>query len=134
MLNEPTPRYETAAAIQQLAVRLNLSNEIWMQDWAYIVSKPEHIDNYLSLYYFLNDDDQKFTLMMVLLQALEEQSTQSAQAKYETEIRALLLKEYSLHAYTIFYWCCFDNDDLSDCWRITPMMRKIYDLQSNSDE
>ncbi|WP_273803589.1 hypothetical protein [Providencia rettgeri] len=134
MRNEPPPRYETAAAIQQLVIRLNLSNEIWMQDWAYIVAKPEHIDSYLSLYYLLSDEDQKFTLMMVLLQALEEQDTQSAQAKYEAEIRSLLLKEYSLHAYTIFHWCCFDNDDLSDCWKITPMMREIYDSQNNPDK
>lgn len=133
MRSEPSPRYETAAAIQQLAVRLNLSNEIWMQDWAYIVSKPGHIDSYISLYYLLDDDDQKFTLMMVLLQAFEEQSNQSERTRYETEIRSLLLKEYSLHAYTIFHWCCFDNDDLRDCWKITPMMREIYDSQNSSD-
>lgn len=132
MRSEPLPRYETADAIQQLAILLNLSNEIWMQDWAYIVSKPEHIDSYLSLYHLLDNDDQKFTLMMVLLQAFEEQSNQSVRTQYEAEIRSLLLKDYSLHAYTIFHWCCFDNDDLSDCWEITPMMREIYDSQNNS--
>lgn len=132
MRSEPPPRYETAAAIQQLAIRLNLSNEIWMQDWAYIVSKPEHIDSYLSFYHLLDNDDQKFTLMMVLLQALEEQSNQSVRTQYEAEIRSLLLKDYSLHAYTIFHWCCFDSDDFSDCWEITPMMREIYDSQNNS--
>lgn len=124
MYNTPAPRYETAVAIKQLATDLNLPNEHWMQDWAYIVSIPQHIDKYISHYKKLSNDDQKFTLMMLILQALEEQDTQIN--KYKSEVRELLQHEYPLHAYTIFHWCSFDNEDLNDCWRITPMMREIF--------
>lgn len=124
MYNTPAPRYETAVAIKQLATDLNLPNERWMQDWAYIVSIPQHIDKYISHYKKLSNDDQKFTLMMLILQALEEQDTQIN--KYKSEVRELLQHEYPLHAYTIFHWCSFDNEDLNDCWRITPMMREIF--------
>ncbi|HEJ9485120.1 TPA: hypothetical protein SMM93_000469 [Proteus mirabilis] len=124
MYNPPSPRYETAVAIEQLATDLNLPNERWMQDWAYIVSIPQHIDKYISHYKKLSDDDQKFALMMLILQALEEQDNQID--KYKSEVSALLQQEYPLHAYTIFHWCSFDNEDLSDCWEITPMMREIF--------
>jgi hypothetical protein len=37
----------------------------------------------------------------------------------------LLDRHADLHLHTIWYWSCLDNEDLADCWDVTPFMREL---------
>ncbi|TAE02871.1 MAG: hypothetical protein EAZ97_02145 [Bacteroidetes bacterium] len=72
------------------------------------------------------NDDKKFVLMEFIIQATNDQETDELFLKYCDKIQQILQDEFKLHEYTIHYWAYFDNEDLEDCWRITPLMRKIW--------
>ncbi len=42
------------------------------------------------------------------------------------KVVSLLNKDFDLHQYTIFYWCCWENEDINDCWDVTPLMREFW--------
>ncbi len=53
---EPPFRFGTSKAIEELAAELNLPPN--MEDWSYMVSKPNDIDKYIS-HYLLTVDEKK---------------------------------------------------------------------------
>ena len=71
------------------------------------------------------DDDKKFALMEIIIQALTEQNEENLK-RYWQIVRQFLIKNFDIHQYSIFYWCCFDNENLEDCWQITPYMRTLW--------
>jgi hypothetical protein len=123
---EPTFRCGTRKAIDELAEELNLPNKLTMQDWSYEVANPNEIDKYISHYNLATDEDKKFVLMEIIIQATEEQNTEELYQKYCETINLILQTDFKLHEYTIHYWACFDNENLDDCWKITKLMRQIY--------
>ena len=123
---EPLPRYRTRKAIDELAVELNLPNESWMQDWPYEVVVHSDIDRFFAHYKRLLDEDKKFLLMQAIIQAIEEQPTETLFIKLWDKAKTILEKEFTLHEYTIYYWACLDTEDIEDCWRITPVMRELW--------
>lgn len=123
---EPIFRCATRKAIDELAQELNLPNEEWMQDWPIEVTNPSDIDRYLDHYKTLTDDDKKFVLMEGIIDAMEYQPTEALFIKKCDKVKSLLEKDFQIHAYTIYYWACFDIENVEEWWKITPTMRKIW--------
>jgi len=123
---EPIFRCATRKAIDELAQELNLANEEWMQDWPIEVTNPYDIDRYLDHYRTLTDDDKKFVLMEGIIDATEYQTTDKLFIKNCEKVKLLLEKDFPIHAYTIYNWACFDIEDIDEWWKITPLIRKIW--------
>jgi hypothetical protein len=124
-MTEPKPRYGTANAINKLAKELNLVNKNNMQDWEWEVAEAKDIEKYLLHYNSLIDEDEKFVLMEIIIQATTNQKEPDF-IKYVSQVISLLQENFNLHEYSIFYWSCFDSEELNDCWEISPFMREIW--------
>lgn len=123
---EPTSRYGTRKAIDELAEELNLPFEEWMQDWPYEIASPSDIEKYIAHYEKLTDEDKKFVLMEAIIQATEEQASDELFSKYWDKVKPILEEDFAIHEYTIHYWSCFDNENLDECWKISSLMRKLW--------
>lgn len=129
---EPTFRYGTRKAIDELAVELNLPNESWMQDWPIEVIVPTDIKIYLSHYEKLTDDDKKFVLMEGILDAIEYQPTEELFFKYWNIVRQILDKDFAIHEYTIYTYACFDTETIEDCYKLTSGIRDIWTTKTTN--
>lgn len=130
-ITQPKERYSTRKAIDKLVKELNMPHENWMQDWPYEIADSSQIDRYINYYQTITDEDEKLLLMRAILQATEEQDSQELLLKYWDTIHHFLNEDFHIHEYTIYYWCCFDNDDLEDCWKITSLMRNLFIKKQN---
>jgi|GEM_PF-432832 len=123
---EPTFRCGTRKAIDELSEELQIPNDTSMQDWSYTEGNSDDIEKYISHYSLTTDDDKKFVLMEMIIQATEDQDTKKLFLKYCERIQPILETDFKLHEYTIHYWACFDNEDLDDCWKIAAFMRQLW--------
>lgn len=129
-MNEPKYRYATGEAIQTLVKEFAYPYHANMQDWEYEVAKLGDIEKYFSKYDSTNDDDIRFLLMEMIIQTSNEDYTFDWIAEIWPRVQALLRKNFVLHEYTVYYWCCFDNDNIEDCFYITASMRMLWNEQS----
>lgn len=127
----PIYRCGTRKAIDELAAELNLRFENWMQDWPIEVVSPADIDVYIDHYHKLTDDDKKFVLMQGILDTTEYQPTEELFLKYCSQVNQILEADFHLHAYTIFYYTCPEEEIIENCFRLTSMMREIYKRHAN---
>ena len=127
---EPKFRCGTAKARNSLIAKFNLPHEDWMQDWPYEVSEPEKIDQYFKYYDQVTDEDEKFYLMELLIQATDEQTEILKFNQYWLEVKTRLTKNFPIHEYTVHYWSSFENENLEDSWNITPYMRELWFKQN----
>lgn len=128
---EPTLRYGTGKAIDALSKILKVEHNPSSQDWSYEISNPDHIEQYLNLYPTLQDEDERFVLMEIIIQAIEDQKEANF-IFYWNKVKLLLEKDFALHEYTIFYWCVFDNEDLEDCFSVSGYMRGLwFEIKNN---
>lgn len=97
-----------------------------MQDWSYTEGNSEDIEKYISHYQLTKDEDKRFILMEFIIQATEDQKTDELFQKYCEIIKRILETNFKLHEYTIHYWACFNNENIEECWRNTPLMRQIW--------
>lgn len=119
-------RNPTRAAIDKLAARFELRNEPLMQDWEYEVADAERIDEFLDAYRSAElDDDERFTIMETLVQSNESWFASGAWHPRWPELLDLITANAALHASTIVYWALVDEDEKSNCWAVTPFMRRI---------
>ncbi len=125
-MNEPKSRYGTRKAIEELSIELNLRHEDWMQDWPYEVVREEDIERFIQHYYITTDEDKKFVLMEAIIQANSYQRSVEEREKYWVIVKSLLQHDFKLHEYTIFYWCCFETENIEDCFAITPYIRALW--------
>jgi hypothetical protein len=127
IMREPKLRFVTEKAITELTKELNLVYNLEdYQDWEYIVGNENDIAKYIEHYMSLIDDDKRFALMEIILQALTDQNTEENLNKYWRIINPILQQNFLIHKYSIHYWSCFDNENIEDCWKITPFMRKLW--------
>jgi hypothetical protein len=124
-MKEPKFRFVTVKAIEKLTEELNFEVKTDLQDWEFIIGNYQDIEKYISHYQKEIDDDKKFALMEIIIQALTEQNEENLK-RYWQIVRQFLIKNFDIHQYSIFYWCCFDNENLEDCWQITPYMRTLW--------
>lgn len=123
-MKEPKFRCETKKAIEELIVELDLPENT--QDWCWIVAQPKDIEKYIAHYNSISDEDKKFTLMEIIIQATTDQADEMDFLKYWEIVKSFLKNNFKIHEYSVFYWCCFDNEDVEDCWKITPYMRQLW--------
>lgn len=124
---KPTFRCGTQKAIDALAEELNLPHNSSDQDWSYTAGNPDSIETFITHYEAINDADKKFVLMEFIIQATEEQRTDELFTTCWNKIKPLLEKDFILHEYTVYYWSCFDNGNSNPCWKISPLMRKLWE-------
>jgi hypothetical protein len=127
---EPIPRYATRAAINHLTAALDLTSDYGMQDWSYQIAEPADIQKYLDHYELITNEDDQFVLMEMIIQATEYQQSDPDFAKYCSIVKDLLIKDFTIHQYTIYYWAAMDQADLRDAWKIAPLMREIWHSQT----
>ena len=119
-------RFPTADAIASLADRLGVPNDPSMQDWEWQIADPQRIDDYLSIYRSGElTDDERFTLMETILQSFEGLDADFGSDTRWITVLDLLERNIQLHAYSIWHWADLDNDEFSECWRVSQYMRII---------
>ena len=126
-ITEPAFRCPTSAAIDKLAETFSLPNTSAMQDWEWQVADSGRIEEFLNEYKKQSiTDDERFTLLEILLQSFEETETDLNKNELWQEMLGLAKQNHKLHAHTIWYWSDFENDNEEDQWKVTPYMRKLY--------
>ncbi len=115
----------TKAAIEALAIELNLPYDSTNQDWSYTVGNPSDFEKYMAHYKQTNDEDKRFVLMEIMIQAVEDQNSKELFSKYWRKLKPILVKDFDIHAYTINYWACLDNLNINDCWKLSRVMRNV---------
>jgi hypothetical protein len=125
-LKGPKFRCGTTEAIENLAQQLKLPYEDYMQDWSYEVANPEDIEKYIDYYKLTSDEDEKFVLMEIIIQAVNDQGHEKDFLKYWDKIKGSLKEDFRIHEYTVFYWCRFDSGHAEEEFVISPRMREIW--------
>ncbi len=126
-LTEPEFRCPTRAAIDKLAETFSLPNTPEMQDWEWEVADSSRIEEFLNEYKKESiSEDERFTLLEILLQSFEESETVLNKNDLWQEMLSLAQQNYKLHAHTVWYWSDFENENEDDQWKVTPFMRKLY--------
>lgn len=121
------PKFKYGGNWQELATLFNYQISKNDQDWTYTIAEPERIDEYIKAYNTsITNENTKFSLMEMIIQSLTEQDTDKLMEDKWIKVKTLLDTDFTLHKYTIYYWCCWDTDDINDCWRITPLLRKFW--------
>jgi hypothetical protein len=120
-------RFPTAASIEALARRFGLSNRPGMQDWPIEVADAERIDEFLSAYEDdeLTDDD-RFTLMEILLQSFEEFAAVRGFDQRWPRVLDALESNIELHAWSVWYWSGADNE-AKDSWFVAPSIQQVFE-------
>lgn len=124
-----TALYPTTPARQALAMRFGLRYDDAMQDWEWEVANADDFDQYLAAYTLAMPSDQRFSLMEILVQSVEDSPDESVFNIRWARIRSLLTKHSVLHAQTISYWACSDEVDVDQAFRVSRPMREL--LQAN---
>ncbi|WP_109831819.1 hypothetical protein [Reichenbachiella versicolor] len=121
------PKYRFGGNWEELATLFNYTIDSLSQDWTYEIAEPERIDDYIQAYNKeIKNEDTKFSLMEMIIQALEDQgSIELIKLKWAL-VKPLLLKDFDLHQFTIFYWSCWDNENIEDSWVVTPLFRELW--------
>ncbi|MDH4472783.1 MAG: hypothetical protein QE487_09245 [Fluviicola sp.] len=129
---EPTSRFAQTNAIKELAEELSLPYNVSMQDWSYEVSDPNDIDNYISHYKVTADDDKKFVLMEMILQAIVDQDTEEQLVFYWEKVRQILTDDFKIHEYTIYYWKKLTEINFENCKTLSPLLRTLWTIQTSN--
>lgn len=120
-------RYQTRSAIDRLNRLLHLPYEPWIQDWDIQLADPNRVREFCQLYTQLQDEDEKFTLMTLIVASLDEKlQANEHDEKLIEEVKALLSSGFDLHKDTIEYWCHFEEDNPDYYWFVTPIMRTVW--------
>ena len=119
-------RFPTRKAIDSLAKRFKLPNTLEMQDWEWEVADSDRIDEFISAYESGQlDDDEKFTMMEIIIQSFEEfESSLSIEPRWK-KILNIIENNIELHIYSVWYWSDLENDNEDDQWKVNPFIRSI---------
>ena len=121
------PEFRCGDNWEELATLFHYEIDKNDQDWTYIVAESERIDEYIQAYdTTVTNEDTKFSLVEMIIQALTDQASNEIMKEKWKTVRELLDKDFELNKYTIYYWCCWDNDDINDCWEVAPLMREFW--------
>lgn len=130
-------RYPTGRGRADLAARLGLSIDRFSQDWEWEVAEPGQFATWLAVYRHGDlSDDERFSLMEMLVQCVEEMVRDNGPPGRLEEFPAwravadLLRARPQLHASTVAYWSVFGQDDPDGQFRVSSPMRRVWaDIQ-----
>lgn len=124
-----SPKYVTWQAIHSLAQKLNLPVPgPYEQDWEYIVSDSSRIGEFLSFYETETlTIDEKFTLMIVIISSCDDVLAvgECLQVEIMNRIRHIINSDRNIHKHTLLYWALEDEEELENCFAITPFIREL---------
>lgn len=120
----PAFRWASQDAILILATAFKYPYESDMQDWEYEVARLSDIEKYFEKYTSVTDDDIRFVLMEMMIATSNQAGDFDWITVFWPRVVVLLKSNFSLHAYTIYYWSCFDN--VEDGFYITACMRTLW--------
>jgi hypothetical protein len=123
---KPEFRSGSKKAIEEIAKELDLPKGSYLEDWSYISGEPEDIEKYITHYKVTEDEDKRFVLMEVIVQAMDDQCEKDQYIKHWTAIKPILKRDFKIHEYTIYYWACFDAKNLYEEFTVTPDMRQLW--------
>ncbi|WP_147239356.1 hypothetical protein [Tenacibaculum sp. E3R01] len=124
-IEESKFRCGNGKAIKELVAKYAYLYSDWMQDWPYDIAESKEIENYFQHYDEQIDEDKKFSLMEMLIQALTDIEDKNDFDKNWKRLKSRIIKDFEIHEYTILYWSCF-GENLSDCWKVTPYIRELW--------
>lgn len=126
--NEPPTRHPTAAAIERLSAVFGFSLDAYSQDWDVELADGLRLQEFVSAYATLTmDDDERFTLMTLIVASAHDALDVHNMSESEWRpIHDLLTVDFSLHASTIYYWCCVDATCMDECFTLSPRMRAVW--------
>jgi hypothetical protein len=136
MVPKHLKRYPTKTGREALAARLGLTVDPYSQDWEWEVAAPDFFQAWLTVYRDAPlTDDERFSLMEMLVQCVEDMCSANALAEKLPEwqaVAALLRMNPRLHASTICYWSILGHDNPDEQFRVTVPMRQIWADVQNS--
>jgi len=119
-------RFPTAAAVDSLARRFGLPNDPSMQDWPWVVADAHRLDEFLAAYEYGGlSDDERFTLMEIILQSFEDLATSTGFDPRWDRALDTIDRNIDLHASSVWYWSALETDDQRELWLVTPSLRSI---------
>ena len=99
-----------------------------MQDWGWEVADVQRLDEFITAYQSGElDDDERFTLMEMILQSFENLGDATFTDMRWDLLRDILDMNIQLHADTVWYWARPGTDDPEQQFAITPVVRPIWD-------
>lgn len=122
--------YPSKNSIERLSKALHLrpvSN--YMQDWEYEVADSKRLSEFIS-YYEQNslNSNEKVTLMTLILASYDNYIKAFGEdVDYSKKIKQFLTYDMELFKNIIEYWSC-DEEDLEDCFAVTPLIRQIRNI------
>ena len=121
------PEFRCGGNWQELADLFDYEIDKHDQDWTYTIVESDRIEEYIQAYDTkITNEDTKFSLMEMIIQSLTEQEDKKLMEEKWKLVKPILNKDFDLHEYTIYYWCCWDNDNIDDCWEVTPLIREFW--------
>ena len=126
--HEPPVRHPTTAAIERLDSIFGFSPDAYSQDWDVELADGERLAEFVSTYSTVAlDDDERFTLMTLIVASAHDALDFHEMGEAEWRpIHDLLIANFSLHACTIYYWCCVDATCMDECFTLSPLMRAAW--------
>jgi len=131
MIPEHLVRYPTRAGQEALAARLHLFIDPSFQDWEWMIADSSRFEEWIAVYQDESlSDDERFSLMEILIQCVEDMCLGDKPAEQLPEwqaVAALLLANGRLHASTICYWSALGHDDPEEQFHVSAPMRRVWD-------
>ncbi|MEM8672222.1 MAG: hypothetical protein AAGG48_32205, partial [Planctomycetota bacterium] len=126
--NQPPLRFPTTAAIERLDSIFGFSPDAYSQDWDVELADGSRLTEFVSAYCSVAlDDDERFTLMTLIVASAHDalEFHDMGEAEWRT-VHDLLVADFSLHASTIYYWCCVDATCMDECFTLSPLIRVVW--------
>ena len=119
-------RSPTNEARQSLAKRLGHVYDADMQDWEWEVADPARFEEYVDLYEGEElSDDEKFSLMEIILQCVEEAESDAARKTKWLRVVAHLRENFVLHESTLQYWAMREAVEVDQKFYVSDVVRAV---------
>lgn len=120
-------RHPTAQAINKFNELLNINEDQYNQDWEHECADFIRVEEFIVCYHKnANTDDEKFTLMGLILSSFEGYHEKyPKEPKVWEELKSILLSEEELHQDHIEYYSCLDTEIEEEWFPITLLIRNL---------
>ena len=119
-------RFPTIEAQQSLAKRLGHFYSDDMQDWEWEVADPARFEEYVDLYETETlSDDEKFSLMEIILQCIEEAESDATRKAKWIRVVAHLRGNFRLHESTLQYWAMWEADEVDQKFCVSDFVHAV---------
>lgn len=116
----------SSIAEEKLSNRLGLFWDTTVQDWDLINSNPNGIQDFLKVYGSLENDDEKFVLMQLIIASFAaNNSKKDFDLNLWKQCSIILEKEHFLHIHTINYW--FSRKEKGMQAFLSSLLKKVYE-------